>query len=471
MSRRWLVFSLTLSLGACVTPRDVGIVPANDARAPAGVVGPVQGDAASLPPRFDAMVVAPDVGAMATPPAIPDAGAPHPPADAAVVPPPRAPDAAPAPDASPDLSPDAPPPASGDIIWNVHTGQWNTALAFDGSGNIYRAGTVTGEGDVTVSKYDASGGQLWEKRFTASGYQSSSGIAVAADGTVALNGFETGGIDFGGGLRVGDRGMGDAFMVRLDAEGNPLRATSIGGPDNDSAYNLIADPSGDWFMSGQAVDVMVAGTMISVGFTARLDHNGNPLWARSDGGFGLVSDGKGAVYAGGYNNPQLVRHGASDGSVTWMKSLGDGTEVRGLSIDSTGQRLFVVGDFSGSITLAGRTFTSAGQRDIFVAVANAANGQVLSGERVLGSKGDDIGEQACALGDAGYMIGTYLGTTALTAGEDESGSNMVVAKYRFDGTREWLKVIPEGFSAFSLVCDPSRGIVLAGVGSMLRMAP
>jgi hypothetical protein len=400
-------------------------------------------------------------------------------------------DAGPLLDLPPAARPDAPvpqndtgPPSpvagaeSGAVIWRTGTGNSGQGLAVDRTGNIILGGTRLTDDmdlDLQLAEYSPDGQLIWEKTVGGPSGQAMGGLALAADGTVGVIGDFNGPTDFGGQQRT-NQGIDDIFFALYSPDGDLRSVTTFGGSGVDQGGKIAADASGDWFISGYASGLIIAGRMLQSEFVARLDGTGMARWSTPKGGAAVLPFGN-AVYAGGADTPQLLRYGASDGVVAWSNTLSAtasifNVSVRAIAVDRIGQRLIITGSFRGSMSLAGRTVTSYGQADVFVAGIEAATGQMLWGEVPLGSQGEDQGNSACTdeNGNA-YVTGTYRGSDSPAFGEPQIGVWPFVAKYRADGTREWLKIISVSGNGMSIVCDSPRGILVGLDYWLARLVP
>lgn len=88
-------------------------------------------------------------------------------------------------------------------------GSFNDSIDF-GTGLMTSAGE-----DVFVTRLTADLTPLWSKRFGDGGAQRATGVAVGADGGVAVVGYFTGSIDFGGGPTLTSTGGNDVFVAKL----------------------------------------------------------------------------------------------------------------------------------------------------------------------------------------------------------------------------------------------------------------
>ena len=192
-----------------------------------------------------------------------------------------------------------------------------SCLARDNQGNLYMAGffyesatfgstilTSTGGRDLFVAKLDPAGNWLWVKR---SGGDEYTGIAVDGAGNVYLTGYFWSSADFGPYTLIGS-GSGlydDIFVAKLDTDGNWIWAERAGGINTDRGIGIALDSSGKVYVTGfYSYDAVIGGTFLNCAgywdiFVAKLDPDGNWLWAVGAGGLGyewgddfvLVSNG------------------------------------------------------------------------------------------------------------------------------------------------------------------------------------
>ena len=115
--------------------------------------------------------------------------------------------------------------------------------------NLFLAGSINGRGDyegdplsgsqndAVLSKY-APGGQLvWSLRFGGNADDLAQDVAADGYGGVFATGTFEGSVQFGD-YELISRGGRDGFVLRLNANGEVLWATSFGGPGDEQAYTL-----------------------------------------------------------------------------------------------------------------------------------------------------------------------------------------------------------------------------------------
>jgi len=144
--------------------------------------------------------------------------------------------------------------SEGEHLWSMSFGddQWDraNAVSVDGAGNIFVVGYMSG-GDVDlgngpmnqpglfVLKLDGDGNHLWSK-VLASGLSPET-VAPAPDGSLYLAGTLSSAIvDLGAGV-LPYSGSEDAFVVKLDGQGNHLWSTAFGGDEGERVTALAVD--------------------------------------------------------------------------------------------------------------------------------------------------------------------------------------------------------------------------------------
>lgn len=150
---------------------------------------------------------------------------------------------------------------------------YNSSIVLDNSGNIYSIGhfhnsgpvdfdpgpgvvnlSAVGSTDIYVSKYNSSGHLIWVKRCGGVEKDEGSAIAVDASGNVYFTGNFQGTADFNPGSEVynlSSNGVRDIFVAKLDPEGNFLWAKQLGGTTNDTGRAIVVDGSGDVYVTGE----------------------------------------------------------------------------------------------------------------------------------------------------------------------------------------------------------------------------
>lgn len=207
--------------------------------------------------------------------------------------------------------------ATGNLLWAEQAGGTEGSNAFHGQsvssdalGNVFVTGffiggtavfgsttlTATGNRNVFVAKYDATGNVLWAKQTT--GNANADGRAITTDvlGNVFVTGYFNGTAAFGTNTLNGNGTNMDIFVAKYDASGNVLWFKQAGGTSNDYGYGISSDASGNAFVTGSFVGTVTFGSTTLTAannnvniFVAKYDAAGNVLWVKQAGGTNLSS--------------------------------------------------------------------------------------------------------------------------------------------------------------------------------------
>jgi hypothetical protein len=298
--------------------------------------------------------------------------------------------------------------ASGNFVWAKAMGGIGedapNAIAVDGSGNVYTAGSFVGTADfdpgvgifdltstggytIFISKLDSSGNFVWAKAMDGTNGWATC-VALDASGNVYTTGTFQGTVDFDPGaatFNLTSAGISDIFVSKLDSLGNFIWTKQIGGIDDERVTSTSIDPFGNVCISGY--------------FYGTVDF---------DPGVGIFN----LISAGGEDIFISELH--STGNFIWAKRIGgifnDGGAV--LSIDTSGN-VYTTGVFNGVIDFDPGTgiynLTSAGGSDIFISKLDAS-GNFVWAKRIGGISNDYMGSLVVDRSSNVYLTGEFSGT-------------------------------------------------------------
>jgi len=354
-------------------------------------------------------------------------------------------------------------------------------IAVDANGSSYVTGyfngiatfgtttlTCSGINDIFVAKLDRNGNWLWAKQAGGISDDSGNSIAVDANGNIYVTGYFNGSATFGT-TTLTSIGWIDMFVAKLDSNGNWLWAKQARGTSEDEGMSIAVDANGNSYVTGYFRSSATFGTttlIFSGGddiFFAKLDSNGNWLWAKQaggtsdDSGNSIAIDNNGNSYVTGYfrgsatfGTTTLTSSGDydiyiakldSNGNWFWAKKAG-GTSSDGgnsIAIDNNGNS-YVTGYFSDSATFGTTTLTSSGDYDIYIAKLDS-NGNWFWAKKAGGTSSDGGNSIAVDANGNSYVTGSFsgsatFGTTTLTSSGDD---DIFVAKLDINGNWLWAK--------------------------------
>ncbi|MFZ1497600.1 MAG: T9SS type A sorting domain-containing protein [Saprospiraceae bacterium] len=248
----------------------------------------------------------------------------------------------------------------------------NGGYIFAGNTNSQNGDIVNpiGDYDGWVVRLDHNGNVLWAKNFGSYGYDNLSFVANTDDGN-----FIVGGANGSNSVQVSDnRGGVDAWVLKLDAQGNIIWKKSYGGSDSEFFRFGQQTFDGGYIFSGgtSSTDGDIGDDnhgLIDM-WVVKMDSIGDIQWQKCLGGSNweeawAIKQGRGGEYliAGqtkSNDGDVSNNHGdydfwviklSTDGKIVWQKALGGTGEEIALSINENN---------SGDIVASGRTFSNNG---------------------------------------------------------------------------------------------------------------
>ena len=331
------------------------------------------------------------------------------------------------------------------------------------------------------------------------------GGKTGGSGNTFLTGSFSGSAAFGS-ITLQSTGQTDAFVAKLDPKGNVLWAEDLGSTastDDDFGRGVALDSAGNVYVTGVFTGTAKFGPTppVSVGgqdiFVAKLDTNGNILWAKgfggqtSDQGQAITVDPSGNVYTTGnfsgiadFGGTVLTSLGLTNvfvtkqdanGNLLWVKSFGNGTGNApdqgdsgfGIAVDNAGN-VYATGIFSDTITFGSTTLTSHGETDGFFAKLDPTGAPQwalqIGGTDAANDHDEGLGIVTDASGNS-YATGDFKGTATIgssvlvSAGQNDA----FVTRISPAGTVAWaLDVGGTGSDAgFGVTLDRTGGNVYA----------
>ena len=143
--------------------------------------------------------------------------------------------------------------------------------------------------DIFVAKLDINGNWIWATSAGGSSWDQCNGIVLDALGNIYVTGFYCETANFGS-YTLNSVGLEDIFVAKLDSDGNWLWANSAGGSGTDFGQKIKINNSGVLRVIGNFSELSSFDTieLVSNGstdiFVTELDSNGNWIWASSAGG-------------------------------------------------------------------------------------------------------------------------------------------------------------------------------------------
>lgn len=149
------------------------------------------------------------------------------------------------------------------------------SIAVTPTDNYLMAGRIQSKGtdnfDAWVVKLDSNGNVLWEKTFGGKDYDVAQNITVTPTGEYLIVG------------TTQSKGAGgfDAWVIKLDKNGEKIWDKAFGGKKKDEVYSIKVTPKGEYIVVGYTYS---KGAGYSDVWVIKLNKNGRKIWDKTYGG-------------------------------------------------------------------------------------------------------------------------------------------------------------------------------------------
>ncbi len=368
-----------------------------------------------------------------------------------------------------------------ELDWAHSAGSSSTdnglAVTTDAAGNVYVTGffvgtvdfdpgvgttnlTSSGSVDIFVTKFDVGGNLVWAKKMGGTSSDMGKAIAVDATGNVYLTGHFSTTADFDPGVGINNltsAGSWDAFVCKLDVNGDFVWAGSLGGLSFDMGNGIALDA---------ANNVVVVGHFSNSG--------------DFDPGAGTTT-----FNSAGLDDVFMVKLNRITGNLLWAKQIGDigGDQALAVAIDAS-DNILTTGVFGNSVDFdpgAGTFPLTAIGNDAFVLKLNT-NGDFIWAAG-MGGNNDDVGRaiKVDATGNVystGYFVygdgtphdfdpGAGVFNLTPTPAFSLSNKDIYISKLTSAGNFVWAKQLGGVGSEepFALALDASANVYTTGTFS------
>ena len=264
-------------------------------------------------------------------------------------------------------------------------------------------------------------------------------------------------------------------------------------------YAVVTDPSGNTYMAGSYGNTFTMGSVSNTctglfdAFLLKLDPNGNTLWSLFGGGSGsdgftdLALDKDGNLLATGICQSPSLSLGSftvqntsysaffllkldTSGTIQWLKSSNQGN-ISPPRIAVNNNHLVLAADFGDEVPLvvSGTTLVSSGMTDIGLLQFDYS-GNLLWGSKSGGTNTETVYDVDLHLNGDIYVSGNFAspvlsyGSNTLSGPASTSTSCVYVLKYNSSGAGQWAKKMTPSTFAYSkgLALDASGNVYLGG---------
>ena len=275
------------------------------------------------------------------------------------------------------------------------------------------------------------------------------------DGGYSVQQTSDGGYIIAGATYSFGAGMNDVYLIKTNASGDSLWARTYGGTLTDWGYSVQQTSDGGYIIAGGTCSF---GDTLGDVYLIKTNASGNPLWTRTYGGANQdwgysvrqTSDG-GYIIAGYTSGDVYLIKTNSSGDTLWTRTYGGTNDDKGYSVQQTSDRGYIV---------AGNTYSfGSGWADVYLIKTNASGDTLWT--RTYGGTNYDWGKSVQQTPDGGYIVAGY--TTSFGAGaydvyliKTDANGNVGVEESR-QGDKETrrqgerLRATPNPFTSFTSV--------------------
>ncbi len=391
-----------------------------------------------------------------------------------------------------------------DALGNVYTtGEFSGTADYDPGPSVFNL--TASSVDTYISKLDGSGNFIWAKQFTgigASGGARGYSIDLDALGNVYITGYFSGIVDFNPGVGTytlnasPTNSVQSTFVSKLDPLGNFVWVKAF-----------VADSGYTW---GQSIhidkfnDVLITGFFSGItdfdpnigtytitplnsdAYIAKLNTNGNFIWAKNFGGSGAQAEGKsivtdkmGNVFSTGYYgnivdfdpgpaiftlnaaiNETYVSKLDQAGNFVWAKKTG-GREGHSLVLDSL-KSIYVTGIYQGTTDFdpgpGVYNLTYVGSSDVFIQKLDSS-GNFIWAKSTSGTTPDYV--WSVSLDQSGFVYNTG----EISFGAFNNYKNMFINQYDLSGNLSWTYTFSTGSNPMTFA-NTSRSVYVGLTGDI-----
>lgn len=366
------------------------------------------------------------------------------------------------------------------LLGGTLTDAANASAPTPDGGYIVVGSTQSNDGDITgnhgnidllVFKVDKAGNRIWQKSFGGTNLDIANSVTAAEDGGYIIAGYTLS----ANGDVVGSHGNEDAWILKIDEQGNKLWQKTWGGSRGDIAFATASASDGYIIAIGTAsTDGDLPATNESANtWLVKIGTNGDIIWQKSIGvdffhdiPSKLIATTDGYVVAGSSGDGTLanarVVKTTITGDIIWQKTFGgrDQDEFTGISEGINGGYILTGFTASDDGDIAGNT---RGDYDVLV-VKIDANGntewlKTFGGSHVDGISGTSVVKTisghyiivASALSNDGDLSSNHGETDAWVLKLNASGnkeSQQVLGGAKNDHVRNLIKASDCGYVLF-----------------------
>jgi len=346
------------------------------------------------------------------------------------------------------------------------------------SGDVTQS--LIGQFDIWIVKIDALGNKLWDKRYGGDNFETFETIIATPDGGFLIGGDSFSNIS-GTKTQNNYSSSRDFWIIKMDASGNQLWDRRYGSAAEERLEVALTTSDGGYILAGTTNSTTTNGDITQAGWGAedfwviKIDALGNKLWDKRYGGSNndrlkvAIQASDNTLYFGGISSSNISgsktqnTYGGEDywlvktdgsGNILWDKDYGGGSTDYLAKILQTSTNEFLLGGITNSAAGFDISQSNLGLHDYWILKIDG-NGNKIINHR-LGSSSDEFLLDFIRTTDGNYVLsGSSDGN--ISGDKTQSGRG---------GVDYWIiKVTSENYFPATAVADgfnTNRGMALTG---------
>jgi hypothetical protein len=290
----------------------------------------------------------------------------------------------------------------GGVYWDIPTDVKQTndnGYLITGRTHSFGAGNI----DVWVIKLDETGHVQWNKTFGTQYFEGGVESQQTTDGGYVI---------------IGSRGLSqfwyyDAWLIKIDKEGNELWNRTYGGPSEDSGHSVRQTSDGGYIIVGSTSSYGTFNNSTAAFWLIKTDQYGTMQWNRTYGG--TTYDTASSVQLttdGGYiiiGSKDIAESSKADIWIIKTNQYGDEqwNKTYGGIQDDYSYETYQTSD-GGYIMIGTTSSYGAGSEDAWMIKTDVAGDELWN--KTYGGKSSDTGYSFNQTMDGGYIITGYTGS-------------------------------------------------------------
>jgi hypothetical protein len=305
----------------------------------------------------------------------------------------------------------------------------------DGAGNAYVTGTsfaLNGTYDIATVMYNAAGTQQWTASYNGAGNDNDAAFALTVD--ASGNVYVTG-------RAKSTSNLEDIVTIKYNSSGIQQWAMTYNGPGNsiDEGHDIVVDGTGNVYVTGY----ITMSSMFTDAVTIKYDAAGVQQWATpfngtgngNDQGAQLVYDGIGNIYVCGKGNETQTSTLSDIVTIKYNASTGVQQWVKsydGGNDNDYGQAIAM--DPAGGIISTGMSYLSGNWFDYATIKYDAAGTQQWAQRYNFGSQ--KFEQPTAIITDVNNNV--YVTGMSQGPGNQTAQNDIATVKYNSAGTQQWV---------------------------------